>query len=66
MSPIQIQSQICPDTLSNDHITQFHEGGYLAFENGLTPDEVAASRAALSEITIGLLERALRGEADIK
>ena len=66
MSPMQMQSPICPDALSNDHITQFHEVGYLAFENVLTPAEVAASRAALSEITIGLLERALRGEADMK
>ena len=66
MSQIQTTSPICPDALSDDHIAQFHEFGYLAFEEVLAPDEVAAACAALSEITIGLLERAREGGADIK
>ena len=66
MSQIQTTSPICPDALSDDHIAQFHEFGYLAFEEVFTPDEVAAACAALSEITIGLLERAREGGADIK
>ena len=56
----------CPDTLGPEHIDQFGEIGCLAFENALTPDEVAAARAALTEITLGLLERAHRGEAEIR
>ena len=63
---MQTVNPICPKVLSDDHIAQLHEVGYLAFESVLTPDEVAASRAALSKITVEILKSALHGEADIK
>ena len=56
----------CPDELSPGHFEQFREIGCLAFENALTPAEVAAARSALSEITCQLLERAHRGEAELR
>jgi hypothetical protein len=56
----------CPDELSEVHLEQFREDGYVAFEGVLTADEVDAARSALSEITIALMERAQRGEAEIR
>ncbi|MFZ4683616.1 MAG: phytanoyl-CoA dioxygenase family protein, partial [Terrimicrobiaceae bacterium] len=41
----------CPSRLTNDWIKQFQENGYLAFSDVLSPDEVQASRQALSDIT---------------
>ena len=55
-----------PGELSQTHLDQFQESGYLAFENVLTQDEVEAARSALTEITIRLMERAQRGEAKIQ
>ena len=54
-----------PGELSEEHLAQFEEFGYLAFENVLNADEVEAANSALTEITVGLLERAKLGEARI-
>ena len=56
----------CPDELSEAHLEQFREVGYLAFEGALTADEVEETRSALSEITVALLARAQRGEVEIR
>ena len=53
----------CPARLGPEHHEQFREIGCVAFENALTPDQVAAARMALTEITGQLLERAHRGDA---
>ena len=46
----------CPEALDDVQIRQFREEGYLAFENVLSAGEVEAARAALTELTAGLLE----------
>ena len=46
----------CPARLGPEHHEQFREIGCVAFENALTPDQVAAARMALTEITGQLLE----------
>jgi hypothetical protein len=56
----------CPESLSAEHFEQYREIGCIAFENVLTPDEVEATRTALSEITRRLMQRAHRGEAELK
>ena len=56
----------CPDTLGPEHLAQFSEIGCVAFENALTADEITAVRSALTEITCQLLERAHRGEAELR
>ena len=56
----------CPDTLGPDHLAQFSEIGCVAFENALTADEITAARSALTGITCQLLERAHRGEAELR
>jgi len=56
----------CPDTLSPEHLAQFSEIGCVAFENALTADEITAARSALTGITCQLLERAHRGEAQLR
>lgn len=55
-----------PGELTDAHLAEFHETGYLAFENVLTTEEIEEARAALTEITVGLLERAKRGEAKLQ
>ena len=54
-----------PGTLDETHLAQYRDSGYLAFENVLDAAEVKEARAALTEITVRLLERAQRGEAKI-
>ena len=54
-----------PGELDETHLAQYRESGYLAFENVLGADEVEEAREALTEITVRLLERARRGEAEI-
>jgi phytanoyl-CoA hydroxylase len=56
----------CPDQLSPEHLEIFREVGCLAFENVLTTAEVEAARSALTEITIRLIKKALKGEAEIR
>ena len=56
----------CPESLSSEHFEQYREIGCVAFENVLTPDEVEATRTALSEIPRRLIQRAHRGEAELK
>ena len=56
----------CPDTLGPEHLAQFSEIGCVAFENALTADEITAARSALTGITCQLLERAHRGEAQLR
>ncbi|MSS71894.1 MAG: phytanoyl-CoA dioxygenase family protein [Candidatus Latescibacteria bacterium] len=65
MQTLERISPACPETLDEAHIEQFREEGYLAFEGVLEPGEVAAARAALTELTAGLLEAARRGEAEV-
>ena len=55
-----------PGELSEAQLHQFQESGYLAFENVLSSEEVADARAALTEITIRLMERAKQGNAKIQ
>jgi phytanoyl-CoA hydroxylase len=55
-----------PGELSDDHLAQYQEHGYLAFENVLTDGEVEDARAALTEVTINLMKMAKRGEAKIR
>ncbi len=55
----------CPETLTPAHTELFEKQGYLAFENGLTPTEIEATREALSEITRSLMQAAHQGEAEI-
>ncbi len=40
----------CPQSLSPEQIARFHEMGYLAFENVLSPAEVAQARADISTL----------------
>ncbi len=54
-----------PGELTEAHVEQYHETGYLAFENVLSQQEVEEARAALTGITIALMARAKRGEAKI-
>ena len=56
----------CPDALRPEHFEQYREIGCVAFENVLTPNEVEAARAALSEITCRLMQCAHRGEVEFK
>jgi hypothetical protein len=65
MPVLESKVPVCPEKLDETHLTQFREEGYLAFENVLTPDEVETARAALTELTAGLIEAARRGEADV-
>lgn len=55
----------CPETLDEARMEQFREEGYLAFERVLAPGEVAAARAALTELTAGLIEAARQGRAEV-
>lgn len=55
----------CPEKLGEEHIRQFEAEGYLAFENVLTLEEVEEARAALTELTQGLIEAARQGKAEI-
>ena len=56
----------CPDQLSPEHLDQFREVGYVAFDNVLTGAEVEAARSALTEITIRLMKKAQRGIAEVR
>ena len=56
----------CPDSLSAEDLEQYRRIGCIAFENALRLDEVEAARAALSEITRELMERAHRGAAELR
>jgi hypothetical protein len=55
-----------PGVLDATHLEQFRLRGYLAFEKVLTQPEVDAAQAALTQITVGLMQRAKRGEAKIQ
>lgn len=55
----------CPEVLDDVLVAQFHQDGYLAFENVLTAEEVEADRTALSEITGWLMDEARAGRAMI-
>jgi len=55
-----------PGELDEIRIEQFRKDGFLAFENVLTQEEVEEARVALTAITVGLMERAQRGEAKIR
>lgn len=65
MQVLESKVPVCPEKLDEAHLTQFREEGYLAFENILTPGEVEAAKAALTELTAGLLDAARRGEAEV-
>jgi len=56
----------CPDALDAEHLAQYEELGYVAFENVLTPAEVEAARAGLTEITQNLLKEAAQGRAEVR
>ena len=45
----------CPKVLTDDLIVQFQSQGFLAFSDVLSPAEVEASRAALSQLTHDLV-----------
>ncbi|MBM3276786.1 MAG: phytanoyl-CoA dioxygenase family protein [Candidatus Handelsmanbacteria bacterium] len=53
------------ETITTAHLAQFQEQGYLAFEGVLDPAEVEAAAAALSELTLGLIEAAHQGKAEV-
>lgn len=55
-----------PGEITADHLEQYNEFGYLAFDNVLSMDEVEAARSALSAVTNGLMELARRGEAKLQ
>ncbi len=65
MPVLESKVSVCPEKLSESHFAQFREEGYLAFENVLTPGEVEAAKAALTELTDGLLRALRRGEAEV-
>ena len=65
MSVLESRVSLYPEKLDESHFSQFREEGYLAFENILTPDEVAAARAALTELTDGLLQDLRKGAAEV-
>ena len=56
----------CPDSLSREHLEQFAEIGYLAFDSVLTTDEVTELRLGMSEITHRIMESARSGRAEIE
>lgn len=66
MSVISPVIDACPDVLDDVLIEQYHRDGYLAFENVLTADEVAAAKDALTELHAGLFEDALNGVAKVR
>lgn len=53
------------ENLDEAQLTQFREEGYLDFEEVLTPEEVRAARDALTELTLGLIEAARQGKAEV-
>ena len=55
----------CPLELNDTHLVQYHQNGYLAFENVLTGEEVEAARSALSQITARLMDEARDGRAQV-
>ena len=55
-----------PGKLTPDHLDQYRESGYLAFENVLTEGEVVEARSALTEITHRLLDKAREGNAKLQ
>ena len=55
-----------PGALGAIHLEQFRTRGYLAFEHVLTQQEIEAAQTALTQITVGLMQRAKRGEAMIR
>lgn len=40
----------CPEFLAEEQLVQYEDQGYLAFENALTPEEVKAANADISQI----------------
>lgn len=65
MQALESKISICPERLDESHLAQFREEGYLAFEGVLTPGEVAAAKAALTELIAGMLKAARQGEAKV-
>ncbi|MSS73098.1 MAG: phytanoyl-CoA dioxygenase family protein [Candidatus Latescibacteria bacterium] len=65
MQALESNVSTCPERLGESHLTQFREEGYLVFENVLALGEVAAARAALTELIGGLLKSARQGEAKV-
>jgi len=55
-----------PGELTEEHLQQFNEQGYLAFNNVLTAEEVDTAQSALTEIVLGLMERAKAGNAKVQ
>jgi phytanoyl-CoA hydroxylase len=47
---IAVKYPTCPSSLTQEQVEQFHRDGYLAFHNVLTPEEVEAAQAGLSEL----------------
>ena len=45
----------CPRSLTNDHIKQFQENGYLAFSEVLSEADVVEAREALAALTCDLV-----------
>ncbi|NKB72176.1 MAG: hypothetical protein GKR89_34290 [Candidatus Latescibacteria bacterium] len=66
VAKMDIAIEQCPAVLEDEHFEQFRQTGCLAFENVLTAAEVEAARAALSQITREQMERAQRGEAQLR
>jgi phytanoyl-CoA hydroxylase len=56
----------CPDQLEQADIDQFHQQGYLAFEEVLSSAEVEEAREAVSAIARDLMARAQAGQARIE
>ncbi len=65
MQVLENKISACPKRLDESHFAQFREEGCLAFENVLTPGEVEAARAALTELMADLLEAVRRGETRV-
>ncbi len=53
------------EVLGEAQLAQFREEGYLAFEGVLSSEEVSTARATLTALTLGLIEAARQGWAEV-
>jgi len=56
----------CPPRLTDAHRAQYEELGYVALDGVLSPAEVEAARAALSEVARSLVHAARHGQAEVR
>lgn len=65
-TPAAVTYPKCPSRLSTEQVAQFHEDGFLAFEDLLTPEDVRRLRRAMREILRDLYEQARAGAATVE